>query len=232
MHEQGFHEEVPVVVITSDNSMEGELKAFDLGASDIIVKPFEPHIVTRRVQNIVELSRHRQNLESLIGEQDEKLRESNAVLVDTLSSVIEYRSLESGQHICRIRMLTKVLLESVAINCPKYGLGRQEAELIAYASAVHDIGKIAVSDSVLNKTCRLTPEGFSEMKTHTTKGCKILEHLNRMGDQAYLQFAYNICRYHHERWDGHGYPDGLQGFPLVKDTFTPTTQNPRLQTLC
>lgn len=207
----GLLDEVPVVVITADNSLEGELRSFDLGASDIIVKPFEPHVVKRRVHNIIELYLHKHNLEDMVDQQAHKLKESNDVLVDALSSVIEYRSLESGQHIKRIRLLTRVLLQELAQNCPEYGLDQHKIEVIASASALHDIGKIAIEDRILNKPGRLTPEEFEIMKTHTTKGCQILESLGRMSDKEYLQYAYNICRYHHERWDGKGYPEGLCG---------------------
>ncbi len=211
MRADGLLDEVPAIVITAENSLESELRAFDLGASDIIVKPFEPHVVTRRVRNIIELSLHKHNLESMVEEQAEKLRESNEILIDALSSVIEYRSMESGQHIRRIRLLTKALLQEVQRNCPEYGLSDHKVDLIAAASAMHDIGKIAIPDSILNKPGRLTAEEFETMKTHTVKGCEILGSLGRISDQEYLQYAYNICRYHHERWDGRGYPDGLCG---------------------
>ena len=190
----GLLDEVPVVVITADNSLEGELHSFDLGASDIIVKPFEPHVVKRRVHNIIELYLHKHNLEDMVDQQAHKLKESNDVLVDALSSVIEYRSLESGQHIKRIRLLTRVLLQELAQNCPEYGLDQHKIEVIASASALHDIGKIAIEDRILNKPGRLTPEEFEIMKTHTTKGCQILESLGRMSDKEYLQYAYKSCR--------------------------------------
>ncbi|MCQ4637280.1 diguanylate cyclase [Anaerovorax odorimutans] len=211
MNGNGLLSEVPVIVITADDSLEGELRAFDLGASDIIAKPFEPHVVKRRVDNIIELYLHRHNLEDLVDEQAIKLRESNDVLIDALSSVIEYRSLESGQHIKRIRLLTKVLLEEVRESCPEYGLNEHKINAIASASAMHDIGKIAIPDNILNKPGRLTYEEFEIMKTHSLKGCEILASLSRMEDKEYLRYAYNICRHHHERWDGNGYPDGLAG---------------------
>ena len=165
MGANGLLDEVPVVVITADNSLEGELRAFDLGASDIIVKPFEPHVVKRRVHNIIELYLHKHNLEDMVEQQAQKLRESNDVLVDALSSVIEYRSLESGQHIKRIRLLTQVLLEEVCRNCPEYGLDKKKIEVIASASALHDIGKIAIEDKILNKPGRLTVEEFEIIPT-------------------------------------------------------------------
>lgn len=203
--------EFPVVVITAEDSAENEVQAFDLGASDIIMKPFEPHVVKRRVQNIIELNLHKLNQEELIEEQAAKLRESNAVMVDALSSIIEYRSVETGQHVKRIRMFTQILLEDVARSYPEFGLTEQNISIIVSASSMHDIGKIAIPDSILNKPGRLTPEEFEIMKTHAVKGCELLAGLDRMSDREYLQYAYNICRYHHERWDGKGYPDGLKG---------------------
>lgn len=211
MSEKRLLENIPVVVITSEGSAESELQAFDYGASDIVTKPFEPHLVLRRVKNIIELYRHKLHLEDMVEDQAAKLRESNEVLTDALSSVIEYRSMESGQHIRRIRLFTRELLQVVAEAVPEYNLDPHTISVIASASSMHDIGKIAISDAILNKPGRLTPEEFEIMKTHTTKGCEILSTLERMEDQEYLQYAYDICRYHHERWDGRGYPDGLCG---------------------
>lgn len=202
---------IPVIVITSESTSDNELRVFDMGASDILVKPFEPHVVRRRVQNIIDLNKHKLHLEELVKEQSRKLNESKEVLLDALSSVIEHRSIESGQHVLRIRMFTKVLLEVVMKNYPEYGLDERKIEIIASASSMHDIGKIAIPDAILNKPGALTAEEFEIMKTHSVKGCEILSRLERMDDKEYLQYAYNICRYHHERWDGGGYPQGLQG---------------------
>lgn len=201
----------PVIVITADDSNDNRVKVFELGASDIIAKPFEPDVVKSRVKNIIELGRYRRSLEALVEEQAVRAQESNAAVIDMLSSVIEYRSLESGQHIRRIRMFTKILLEDVAENYQEYNLDGRKIRLIAEASSMHDIGKIAIPDRILNKPGRLTDEEFEVMKTHTLKGCEILSGLDRLQDREYLQYAYQICRYHHERWDGRGYPDGLKG---------------------
>ena len=211
MTQCGLMTNIPVIVITSDESTENEVRAFDMGAADIIIKPFEPHVVRRRVQNAVELNRHKLHLEEMVEEQAAKLRESRDVIMDALSSVIEHRSAETGQHVLRIRMFTKVLLEEVMRCCPEYDLSRRAIGVIAETAALHDVGKIAIPDTILNKPGKLTPEEYEIMKTHTMKGCEILKGLERMGDQEYLTYAYNICRYHHERWDGSGYPDGLAG---------------------
>ena len=208
---RGFLRDIPVIIITAEDSSDNEMRAFDLGASDIIMKPFEPHVVKRRVQNTVDLNLHKLNQQELIEEQSAKLRESNAVMVDALSSIIEYRSIETGQHIKRIRMFTKTLLEDVARCYPEFGLDDRKIGIIVSASSMHDIGKIAIPDSILNKPAKLTCEEFEIMKTHTVKGCEMLASLDRMSDKDYLEYAYNICRYHHERWNGKGYPDGLKG---------------------
>lgn len=211
MTQNGLMASIPVIVITSEDSMENEVRAFDLGAADIIIKPFEPHVVRRRVQNAVELNRHKMHLEEMVEEQATKLRESRDVIMDTLSSIIEHRSAETGQHVLRIRMFTKLLLEDVMRCCPEYELSERAIGVIAEAASLHDIGKISIPDTILNKPGRLTPDEFEVMKTHTVKGCEILSGLDRMGDPEYLRYAYNICRYHHERWDGAGYPNGLEG---------------------
>jgi putative two-component system response regulator len=201
---------IPVIVITADRTSESEVRVFDLGASDIITKPFESRSVKRRIQNAVELYQHKLHLEDLVEEQAAQIRESNTALIDGLSSVIEHRSLESGQHIRRIRGFTRILLREVAREHPEYGLNEHTIEIIASASSLHDIGKIAIPDAILNKPSRLTPEEFEIMKTHTLRGCEILMGLDRMGDPEYLSYAYNICRFHHERWSGKGYPEGLR----------------------
>ncbi len=201
---------IPIIVITADHTPESEVRVFDLWATDIIIKPFEARPVKRRIQNAVELYRHKLHLEELVEEQAARIRESNTALIDGLSSVIEHRSLESGQHIRRIRGFTRILLRELAQEHPEYGMNEHTIDVIASASTLHDIGKIAIPDAVLNKPDRLTPEEFEVMKTHTVKGCEILAGLDRMSDPEYLSYAYNICRYHHERWDGRGYPEGLR----------------------
>lgn len=135
---------IPVIIITSEDTIESEVRAFDLGASDIVMKPFEPHVVKRRVQNAIELNLHREHLEELVELQSVKLRESRDVLMDALSSVVEHRSVESGQHILRIRMFTKILLENIMHSYPEYDLSERTINIIASASALHDIGKISI----------------------------------------------------------------------------------------
>ena len=208
---KGFLNEMPVVVITADSSAESEMRAFDLGASDLVGKPFAPYVVRRRVQNLLELYRHKNHQQQLIDRQAAQLRVANETTVDALSSIIEYRSAETGRHVQRIRMFTRVLLEDLARTCPEYGLDEARIQVICSAAAMHDIGKVAIPDAILNKPGPLTPAEYEQMKAHTIKGCEMLAALEKATDRDYLRCAYNICRSHHERWNGAGYPDGLRG---------------------
>ena len=210
---------IPVILITGENDDEKSLKGFELGVSDFLNKPFNSKIVYRRVLNVVDLYAHKQNLEEKLAEQKEmlekqaeRLHQSNQFVIDALSTTVEFRSSESGEHIKRIRGLTKIFLEAILEYYPNdYPLTSEEISIISSASAMHDIGKIAIPDSILLKPGPLTPEEFEIMKTHTIRGCEILSSIAYSQDQDYYKFSYEICRHHHERWDGRGYPDGLKG---------------------
>ncbi len=211
LQRDGILQRIPVILITADTFHENELNGLNLGAVDLIMKPFDPLIVKKRVENNVELYHYKNHLEDLVEHQTQKLTEANDFMVEALSTVIEYRSLETGQHNRRIRVFTKILLQHLARLRPDYGLTTKQINTITSASAMHDIGKIAIPESILLKPGRLTPEEFAIMKTHTTKGCEALRAFRDMEDKVYLRYCYDICRHHHERWDGRGYPDGLQG---------------------
>jgi putative two-component system response regulator len=215
MNASGLIQTIPVVLITGENDDEKALKGYALGVSDMIQKPFNPDIVERRVKNVVDLYDHKHDLERKLREQKEmlerqteRLRQSNLFVIDALSTTVEFRNFESGDHIKRIRTLTKILLEALVDDYPLTG---EEIEAISNASAMHDIGKIAIPDSILLKPGPLNKEEFEIMKTHTVRGCEMLASLNYTQDQAYFAYCYEICRHHHERWDGRGYPDGLKG---------------------
>ena len=209
---------IPVVMITAETSERLGIEVYRLGIADLISKPFNQELVKRRVQNIIELYDYRCELEWTIAEQineieeqSRKLRRSNQFFIDTLSTAVEFRSSESGEHISRIRNVTQLLLEALGQQEAQYRFNSDMIEIISNAAAMHDIGKIAIPDAILNKPGRLTPEEFELMKSHTTRGCEILEKLSSVQLEEYYRFSYDICRYHHERWDGNGYPDHLKG---------------------
>ena len=203
--------QIPLLFLLPDGSAQAAERALSLGACDVLAPPLLPALVRQRVRNAAELCRHEHHLEELVEEQAQNLRHSNQAVVDALSSIIEFRSAESGRHVLRLRRLTQILLEDVARSCPEYGLTEREIRSISSAAALHDIGKIAIPDAILNKNQPLTPQEFEVMKTHTLSGSRMLENLSGAADQDYLRYAYHICRYHHERWDGRGYPEGLRG---------------------
>jgi putative two-component system response regulator len=217
MNESGYINSIPVIMITGESTDESDEKAYEYGASDIIYKPFAPNVVMRRSKNIMELFEHRINIEnelekrtSELVESQKKLEQNNDFLINALSSVVEFRSLESGEHIKRVRYFTKLLLKYIMEFYPKYKITQKQAQLIESASALHDIGKIAIPDSILLKPGKLTPEEFTEMKKHTIYGCDILDKF-KQDDNEFFHYCYDICRYHHERYDGKGYPDRLKG---------------------
>jgi len=204
--------EVPIIsiIMPTGTGVKEEL-AFSRGASDVVIKPYTPFSIKRRVQVMVDLHLHKLHLQAQVKEQSETIRNSNQVMLDALSAIIEHRSTESGNHVLRIRRFAKILLENVAECCPEYGLTENSIEIISGASALHDIGKITIPDAILNKPGKLSPEEYELIKTHTTVGGELILTLSGMGDTEYLRYAYNIARFHHERWDGSGYPKGLKG---------------------
>ncbi len=218
MKEKALLDEIPVILITSMTPQESEEKAYEYGIADVMHKPFESNIIKRRANNIIELYQSKQNLEirlkereATIREQEKAIRENNEFMIDALGSVVEFRSIETGDHVKRIKYLTRILLKYLAKYFPKYDMTPVKIDQIARASALHDIGKIGIPDSILLKPGRLTPEEFEIMKSHTTIGCEILESFKSPYMDEFYQYCYEICRHHHERNDGNGYPDHLKG---------------------
>ncbi len=215
MTELGLMHTIPVIMITGESDDEKTLMGYALGVSDLVSKPFNPEIVSRRVSNVVKLYSHQQELERQLREQKEileqqarRIRQSNQFVIDALSTTVEFRNMESGEHIMRVRILTKIFLEELR---EFYPLTDEQIETISNVSAMHDIGKIVISDSILLKPGPLTKAEFEIMKTHTIRGCEMLDTLNYTQDEESYRYSYDICRHHHERWDGSGYPDGLKG---------------------
>ena len=212
MNKTGDIFRIPVFIITSSDNEETFIDAYHLGAVDVIVKPFITHFLKCRVANIIELYRHRNNLESIVTEQLTRLNSMNRSMVETLASVIEFRSCESGEHVRRISYITSVLMTAISEMYTEYYHPKNDIDHIAMAAVLHDVGKISIPDLILNKPAKLTKPEFEIMKRHTIKGCEILSSIpSEMMDKEVYQLSYDICRHHHERWDGGGYPDGLKG---------------------
>jgi len=217
MVEKNYMEYIPVVIITGEASVDTELKAYEYGASDIVYKPFTPKVVMRRAMNIIELFSHRIDIEKKLEkrtrqlrESREKLKKNNDFLVNALSSIAEFKGLESAEHILRVKYFTRVLLEYLADQYPEYHLAKEDVDMIVSASALHDIGKFVVPDAILMKATALTPKEQAELRKHTIYGGEILKRFGQEENEFY-QYCSDICRYHHERYDGRGYPDGLKG---------------------
>lgn len=218
MREQDLLDEIPVILITGETVKDSEDRAYSFGVADVIHKPFYPHIVQRRSRNIIELYQNKRNMEQRLKEQEEaireqerEIRETNEFMIDSLSSVVESRSAETGDHTKRIKYYTRIMLNCLMNHFPKYALTPAQVDAIARASVLHDIGKIGIPDAVLLKPGHLTAEEYEIMKNHTVIGCDILEKFYRNQTTEFYRYCYDICRHHHERWDGRGYPDHLVG---------------------
>ncbi len=226
LSEDGLFAEVPVLFTTFNAMYEFDKSGFASFAYDVLPEPFDYEIAYRRLMNIAEIRQLKFQIYNLtqihtkrilnqankLKEQNSKMQTMNYDLVELLVAAIESRDLGSGQHIKRIRLFTKALTDSVMELFPEYGITKEQAEYIYYASSVHDIGKIAIPDAIMLKPGRLTPDEFEIMKTHTVRGYKLLNMLDDISTQnEYFKYCQEICHYHHERWDGRGYPEGLKG---------------------
>ena len=203
---------LPIIMISSEDSDDVVLRAYELGASDYINRPFNARVVRRRVSNTIRLYAKQRRLTSLLSQQYNARVKNSRMLIDIMAGVMELRNGESGLHVTHIEKLTELLLGCLAHRSDKFPLDNEQRSTIAMASALHDIGKMSIDDAILNKPGRLTSEEFEIMKTHTTLGADMLLELGRQHTgNPLLEYAYQIARWHHERWDGKGYPDGLKG---------------------
>lgn len=211
MNREGWIEDIPVIIISSDRSPVAIERAYELRAADFISRPFDAAIVRHRVVNTILSYAKQKKLVSLVERQVYEKERQSGLMIDILSHIVEFRNGESGLHVLHIRTLTELLLKRLAKKSSKHRLTNKDITLISTASALHDIGKIVIPEEVLNKPGKLTDEEFELMKTHSQKGAEMLCGVSRLGREPLLDYARDIARWHHERYDGRGYPDGLVG---------------------
>lgn len=218
MNKNHLLEEIPVLVMTSDNNSDAESKCLDLGVADFLVKPFNLSIMRHRIRNAIKLFNQKYELEEIVNKQTEQLKNQNEHLkkinehiTDILGNLVEVRNIGSSAHVKRVREYTRVIANCVMENYKEYNLTPELVDIISSASTLHDIGKIAIPDNILLKPDKLTAEEFEIIKQHTTNGADIIENITDIWDDTYQKISYQICRWHHEKYDGSGYPDGLIG---------------------
>ncbi len=225
LKEKNILNKIPFIMVTGETSPELEKKGYEYGIVSYVKKPYQPEVVRQVVHNAIgwfqykmqlELMVKKQNINiqkqnSVLRQQTKKLNLVNEILIDSLSNIVEFRNMESKQHIKRIREYSLCLGKSVMKLYPEYELTAEKLIQIGWASSLHDIGKIAIPDSIILKPGKLTPDEFELIKSHTTKGAEIIQHRVRLNDRAIFEYAYDIARHHHEKYDGKGYPDGLKG---------------------
>lgn len=211
MNQNHWIDSVPVIMISAESDSVYVERAYQLGVTDYIGRPFDKAVIRQRVINTLMLYAKQKHLMRMVTEQVYKREKSNNLMIDILSHIVEFRNGESGLHIQHIHAAVELLLRQLVTQTDKYPLTEYDISLISTASALHDIGKINIPDSILNKPGKLTREEFEVMKTHTTIGASILKSFAFHQDEPLIRVAYDICRWHHERYDGSGYPDGLCG---------------------
>lgn len=217
--------QIPFIMLASEQAMTYEKTVYEYGIVSYIEKPFAPDTVRLLVDNVVNVFQYKMKLEITIKNQNEKLEKQNAmlqklanqqkhmkeVLIESLSNIVEFRNLESEQHIKRTREFTNSLGTSIMNLYPEYGLTAEKIETIGWASSLHDIGKIVIPDSIILKAAKLTADEYEVIKSHTTRGAEIIEKVIHFEDKEFCDYAIDIARHHHEKYDGNGYPDNLKG---------------------
>ena len=222
MKEQRYLEYLPVIIISSEGNTTSMEKAYELGATDYIRRPFESYIINRRIKNTLMLYEKQKKLVHLVEQQIQKRVNNNTTLINVLGHIVEFRNGESGLHVMHIngesglhiqhiQTITKMLLLQLGKKSHEYKLSDADILLISTASSLHDIGKISIDEKILNKPGRLTKDEFEIVKQHSSIGAEMLKTVPNYNNNDLLKYAYQICRWHHERYDGNGYPDGLKG---------------------
>lgn len=211
MNKKGWIKNIPVIMISAETASTYIDRAYGLGAVDYISRPFDERTVRHRVDSNVILGEKQRSLSTRLSAQIYEKEKDNRLMIEILSHIVEFRNGESGLHVLHVHTITEILLKALRKKTDKYPLTQQEITLICNASALHDVGKISIPSEILNKPGRFTPEEFEIMKGHTVEGAKMLKDIPFRGNEPLIKIGYQICRWHHERYDGRGYPDGLKG---------------------
>lgn len=211
MNVNGWIEEIPVMMISAEKTRVHIEKAYEMGVTDYISRPFDAVVVHRRVVNAIKLYARQEKLVNLVIDQLYQREKESSLMIQILSHIVEFRNGESGAHVYHINLITEMLAHSLMHKTDKYGLGYREISVLRKASSLHDIGKIGIPESILNKPGKLTAEEFEVMKKHPLLGAELLDALSLDYEDSLVRMAYEVCRWHHERYDGKGYPDGLAG---------------------
>ncbi|MDE6442538.1 MAG: response regulator, partial [Clostridia bacterium] len=211
MNKTGAIKHIPVIMISAETAFTYIDRAYGLGAVDYISRPFDERTVRHRVDSNVILSEKQRDLSSRLSAEIYEKEKDNRLMIEILSHIVEFRNGESGLHVLHVHAITEFILKALSQKTDKYKLTPKEITLICNASALHDVGKITIPSEILNKPGRFTPEEFEIMKSHTVEGAKMLNDIPMRDNEPLIKIAYQICRWHHERYDGKGYPDGLKG---------------------
>jgi len=211
MRARRWFQDIQVIMISAEDAPQLMRRAFDLGAVDFISRPFDQSIVYRRIVNTIKLFAKQKELTDMLAQQMQQQERNNRLMVSLLSHIVEFRNGESGQHVQNINEITELLLDRLLSKTDRYQEIAGDVSIIKMASSLHDIGKIGISEAILNKPGKLTPEEFEQVKAHTLLGAHTMQQLSQYQKEPLVQYSYQICRWHHERWDGRGYPDGLAG---------------------
>ena len=211
MNQKHWIDTIPVIMISAENDTSYMEKAYELGATDYIKRPYESYIIHRRITNTLMLYEKQRRLLNMVEEQIYEKEKNNSMMINILGHIVEFRNGESGPHVHHVQTMTRLLLQCLMKKTNSYNLTDEDVLIIRTASALHDIGKIMIDEKILNKPGKLTKEEFEIMKTHSMLGASILKELPTYQKKTLVSVAYEICRWHHERYDGKGYPDGLKG---------------------
>lgn len=211
MNSKNWIESIPVIMISAESIVPHVERAFSLGVTDFVRKPFDSTIVHRRVINTILIYAKQRNLAEIAAEQIYEKEKNSVLMINILSHIVEFRNGESGLHVFHVQSLTEILAKYLVKMTDKYDLSSDDIIRISHAAALHDVGKVSIPDEIINKPGRLTPEEFAIMKTHSTVGYDMLKNITTFMDDPLIATASEICRWHHERYDGRGYPDGLVG---------------------